>query len=95
MKTKKNFFKIIILAMSFMYSTSLFAQFSELGNIMSTGKDDAQKILEAYVTPFSVGMGSALSGGWYNTAEPHKLGGFDVTFTANVVVIPLIHKKWA
>jgi hypothetical protein len=34
------------------------------------------------------GFGAALSGGWYNTAETHKLGGFDLTFTANVAFVP-------
>ncbi|KRO52104.1 MAG: hypothetical protein ABR79_05065, partial [Cryomorphaceae bacterium BACL11 MAG-121001-bin54] len=29
-----------------------------------------------------------LNNGWYNTAKPHSLGGFDVTFTLNTVIIP-------
>lgn len=94
MKTKKKLLKITLVAISIMISTSLFAQFSEVGNIMSTGVDDAEKILEAYVSPFSNGMGAALSGGWYNTAKPHKLGGFDITFTANVVIIPSADKTF-
>ena len=32
-------------------------------------------------------MGAGINNGWYNTAKPHKLGGFDVTVTANLVLI--------
>lgn len=33
-------------------------------------------------------FGAGLNNGWYNTAKPHKLGGFDLTFTLNTVLIP-------
>ena len=33
-------------------------------------------------------FGAGLNNGWYNTAKPHSLGGFDVTFTLNTVIIP-------
>ena len=49
---------------------------------------DGKKILEAYVSPLAYGIGNAMNNGWYNTAKPHKLGGFDITITANTVIIP-------
>ena len=33
-------------------------------------------------------FGAGLNNGWYNTAKPHSLGGFDLTFTLNTVIIP-------
>ena len=33
-------------------------------------------------------FGAGLNNGWYNTAKPHSLGGFDLTFTLNTVMIP-------
>ena len=33
-------------------------------------------------------FGSSLNNGWYNTAKPHSLGGFDLTVTFNTVIIP-------
>ena len=33
-------------------------------------------------------FGAGLNSGWYNTAKPHSLGGFDLTFTLNTVIIP-------
>lgn len=49
---------------------------------------DAKSLIEAYVGPLGIGLGNALNNGWYNTAKPHKLGGFDVTFTINTVIVP-------
>ncbi|PLX12891.1 MAG: hypothetical protein C0597_12460, partial [Marinilabiliales bacterium] len=67
---------------------SLYAQFEQLGQVLATGEDDATKIFEAYLSPYANGMGAALSTGWYNTAKPHKLGGFDVTVSFNLAMIP-------
>lgn len=50
--------------------------------------EDGKKILEAYVSPLAHSIGSAMNNGWYNTAKPHKLGGFDITVTLNTVIIP-------
>ncbi len=54
------------------------------------GSDIAQgeKMIEAYFTPMAESFGAGLNNGWYNTAKPHKLGGFDLTFTLNTVIIP-------
>ena len=49
--------------------------------------DDAKDLIEAYIAPFGNSVGAGLNNGWYNTAKPHKLGGFDVTVTANLVLI--------
>ena len=48
---------------------------------------DAKSLIEAYISPLGNSLASGLNNGWYNTAKPHKLGGFDVTFTANFVLI--------
>ena len=50
--------------------------------------NQAEKLIEAYFTPMSESFGSGLNSGWYNTAKPHSLGGFDLTFTLNTVIIP-------
>tara|TARA_B110000495_G_C23011283_1_gene598171 strand:+ start:552 stop:1550 length:999 start_codon:yes stop_codon:yes gene_type:complete len=51
-------------------------------------QDDASNFLEAYFAPISESFGAGLNNGWYNTAKPHKLGGFDVTLTLNAVHVP-------
>ena len=50
--------------------------------------EDGKKLIEAYISPLGNSLGAALNNGWYNTAKPHKLGGFDITLTANIVMIP-------
>ena len=49
---------------------------------------DGKSLIEAYISPLGNSLGAALNNGWYNTAKPHHLGGFDVTITANFVLIP-------
>ena len=51
-------------------------------------QDDASNFLEAYFSPLGQSFGAGLNNGWYNTAKPHKLGGFDVTLTLNAVHVP-------
>ena len=52
------------------------------------GVHDANYLLKEYVSPWAVALGTSLNGGWYNTAKPHSLGGFDITFTANLTLVP-------
>ena len=49
---------------------------------------DAENLIGAYFGPLANGFGSGLNSGWYNTAKPHSLGGFDLTLTFNSVIIP-------
>jgi len=49
--------------------------------------DDFKAIIGAYIGPLGNSLGAGLNNGWYNTAKPHKLGGFDLTITANFVLI--------
>jgi len=60
----------------------------DVGSFMATGTDDAQKLLNAYISPFVNGFGASMTGGWYNTAKAHKPLGFDFTITGNVAFIP-------
>ena len=55
---------------------------------------DGKSLIQAYLSPLGNSLGSALNNGWYNTAKPHHLGGFDITFTANLVFVPEGAKKF-
>ena len=77
------------------YLFTLLASFIGLSAYSQTaqsilGQDikQGEKLLEAYFTPMAESFGSGLNNGWYNTAKPHSLGGFDLTFTLNTVIIP-------
>ena len=57
-------------------------------SILADDIAQGEQLLEAYFTPMAESFGASLNSGWYNTAKPHSLGGFDLTFTLNTVIIP-------
>ncbi len=66
----------------------LHAQIKDVGKMMTGGTADAQVLFTEYLRPYANALGADLSGGWYNTAKPHALGGFDITFTLNMAFVP-------
>ena len=62
--------------------------YSQIESIIGSDIAQGEQIIEAYFTPMAESFGASLNNGWYNTAKPHKLGGFDLTFTLNTVIIP-------
>jgi hypothetical protein len=70
------------------YCTSSFAQVSDIGKFFAGGQADAEKLFQGYMGPYFNAFGASLTGGWYNTAKPHKLGGFDLTATINTAIVP-------
>lgn len=64
--------------------------FSQIDNVdfLRAGAADGVKIIEAYLAPWANAFGAGLNGSWYNTAKPHKLGGFDITAAFNVGFVP-------
>lgn len=77
---------IFILSISIIANTLVLAQDKEL--------KDGKSLLEAYVSPLSNGLGTALNNGWYNTAKPHHFGGFDITLTANLLLVPTAERTF-
>ena len=69
---KANLFTLCLILL---FSSSVFAQFGQLGQVLSTGKDDATKIFETYLSPYANGMGAGLSTGWYNKQASSKMSG--------------------
>ena len=64
-------------------------------NIVTTEMTtDGKSLIEAYISPLGYSLGAALNNGWYNTAKPHQLGGFDFTITANLVLVPVDAKTF-
>ena len=60
----------------------------EIDQLMSESIDDGRKLIGAYISPFMKSVSLGLNQGWYNTAKAHKIGGIDITITANAMVIP-------
>jgi len=71
----------------FLFSLASFSQFSNI-DFLKSAPADGVKYMQAYISPWANAFGSGLSGGWYNTAKPHKLLGFDITIVASVCIVP-------
>ncbi|WP_138429392.1 DUF6588 family protein [Fodinibius saliphilus] len=64
------------------------AQIGDVGQILQSGKADANTLARAYLQPFGSGFGAALNTGWTNTAKPHKKFGFDLTISSGLAIVP-------
>lgn len=85
MKKISGFLITIVLTIVFLQSS-----YSQLDRIdfLRGGTDDANLLFKEYLTPYANILGANLNSGWYNTAKPHKLGGFDITITLNAAWAP-------
>lgn len=86
---KKYFLKQVIVPALFILMCPVTA-LAQIDNVdfLRSAPGDAVKFIEAYVAPWANAFGAGLNGSWYNTAKPHKFGGFDVTFGLNVGIVP-------
>jgi hypothetical protein len=75
------------------FSSVSFSQFDNIYFLRSVPADGV-KFMEAYITPYANAFGAGLNGSWYNTAKPHKLGGFDITTGINVGIVPEADKMF-
>jgi hypothetical protein len=88
MKTTYFNRRAFILTLFLLWTGLIKAQLNDVGSMMAAGKADAELLFESYLSPYINGFGAAMAGGWYNTAETHKPGGFDITFTLNAAMVP-------
>jgi hypothetical protein len=63
-------------------------QVGDFGTLLSGGVDDATLMMTEYIRPLANSLGANLNGGWYNTAQVHKLGGFHLNFTISTAFVP-------
>jgi hypothetical protein len=56
--------------------------------LIKSGPADATKLVDAYGEPLFKGIGIGLNSGWYNSARPKKLLGFDLRISASAAFIP-------
>lgn len=84
---KKIVFRVLPLSFLVLFSGTIFAQ-HQVAEFLQGGVDDAKKLSHAYLEPFGKMFGTSVNGGWYQAAAPHKLFGFDLTFTTSIVTAP-------
>ncbi len=69
------------------YTITASAQ-QQIAEFLKGNVDDAKLLSHAYLQPMGKMFGTSLNGGWYQSAGPHKLFGFDITFSTAVVTVP-------
>ncbi len=79
--------KFLLASFLTLFSFISFAQ-SDIGNIVKGSNADANYLVNGYVAPALSVIGYGLNQGWYNTAKPHKILGFDLTATVSFIKIP-------
>ncbi len=80
---------VLILLLLSSINSLVFSQLSDIDQFIQVGKDDIGKIAKPYVAPLLQAYGASLSNGWYNTARPHDLLGFDLNISVSTALIPL------
>ncbi len=86
--------KVLLLIIVSLFFLKFSSAQSEVVNFLKYGKDDASKLFQAYLDPYSVALGEGLNSSWYNTAETHKFLGFDLAFSVSAVKIPEADKTF-
>ncbi|HRX31263.1 MAG TPA: hypothetical protein P5349_05185 [Tenuifilaceae bacterium] len=67
---------------------------TEVEQLLTGNVNDASVLAKAYLDPLAESFGTSLNNGWYNSAKPHKLVGFDITFTIPVTLTPSSTRKF-
>jgi hypothetical protein len=93
MKIKHKLLVLLAITILILPGSKLFAQ-ADVAIFLRGNKDDAVKLANAYMKPFGNMFGNSLNGGWYNSAKPHGLFGFDITFNATIAMAPSSDKMF-
>ena len=81
----KSLLPILLLLSGF----TAYAQ-GDIEDLVKGSAADANYLVQGYAEPLLKGLGYGLNQGWYNTAAPHKIAGFDLTFpvSASLMLVP-------
>ncbi|SMO33122.1 hypothetical protein SAMN06265379_10169 [Saccharicrinis carchari] len=77
----------LLIGVVMLFSANSFAQ-TDITELLKAGQKDANTLAQPYLKPFGEMLGKGLNNGWYTSAKPHKLLGFDLTFTASYIKAP-------
>lgn len=84
---------LALAAVSFM-ATPANAQLGNIGDLLKAGKDDANRLVEAYMSPMASAFGAGLNTGWILNANAHggffpiPLPGFSLQARLGLTMIP-------
>lgn len=91
---RKSINLLIISALSVIVTVNSSAQIKDVATMLSGSTKDAEALLQAYLKPYANAFGADLNGGWYNTAKPHSLLGFNITASLSAAFIPKADREY-
>jgi hypothetical protein len=68
---------------------------SDAAQLIKAGTADANTLFNGYLSPLMKSFGAGLNSGWFQTAKPHGLGGFDITISANATFAPSADQSYS
>lgn len=78
---------LLPIALLLLVEITSYAQ-TDVVEFIKAGTEDANVLMKEYLNPFALSLGDGLNSGWFNSAENHKLLGFDFTVNLSAVQIP-------
>ncbi len=84
---KKQLLKLSLLGVMCTSIGQVYAQ-GDVAGIIRGGVADANTLMNGYMSPIMKSFGAGLNSGWFQTAKPHGIGGFDITISANGTFAP-------
>ena len=73
-----------IVACIALLSVSLVGAQNNIGDLLASGLNDAERFTGAYLSPVTEGAVYNISNGWYNTGDAKPLGGFEISIVGNI-----------
>ena len=87
--------KQVVLSFALLFFLSIATKAQEnITQFLSGSKEDANILSKSYLEPFGKAFGTGLNSAWYNSGKPHKLGGFDITFSVATAIPPSSSKTF-
>jgi hypothetical protein len=88
MKNKLTFVILSIASSLGFFTAKAQGTEADISTFLAAEKDDANKLIGAFVSPMIKGLSYGMTSGWYNTAKAHKIGGVDLGVSLAVVNMP-------
>jgi len=79
--------KLIIAAFIGVFAINGYSQ-TDIGKFLDAGVHDANVLAKPFMKPYGEMLGTSLNSGWYTSAKPHKMLGFDITITGAYTMAP-------
>lgn len=89
--------RCLVAVLAIAFSVPSFAQtdITELLKLYTgAASKDVSALANEYMRPFGEEFGKTFNTGWYTSAKPHKLGGFDITISATAIPISSSMKNY-